>query len=359
MFIRCSRCGGGAFIESDDKTRMCAACRTDASETSVTDIPPPRSKRNLERLADSNFPDTMSSLEAAGEVPMIRRNAYGENLAVLALLLPVVAQGLALACQFDFPIQMAISVGTVVLTAVLLAVDAAFLGRIDFDGTERANPGAIFLGICLLWIVCYPVVFFRRRHFGRPNLGPLALLVALFFLAGPYLSNFARFGIVGSGVPLCTSKEVKTMVGDLIRTSPIGAAVQSIDQFQETNFDDFTLTRKGECRLNMQNGAVTATFTVKVVNSRTGAYQVEIAPINVPPFCTEAAVTAVVDDMIRAGPNGRVLKKVFGHVETRFDPATKTRHGRCQAQLDNRTIAIDYRVFWDENAKQYLIAVDP
>jgi hypothetical protein len=46
-----------------------------------------------------------------------------------------------------------------------------------------------------LWIVCYPVIYFRRRHFGRPNLGPLAFLVAVFFVALWFNYNFERFGI--------------------------------------------------------------------------------------------------------------------------------------------------------------------
>jgi hypothetical protein len=66
----------------------------------------------------------------------IRPSGPGETLAVLALLLPLAAQGLALACHFDsLGIGMALSWGTVVVTALLLAVDAAYLGTIDLKGT--------------------------------------------------------------------------------------------------------------------------------------------------------------------------------------------------------------------------------
>jgi hypothetical protein len=358
MFVRCPRCGGGAIVDPDDKTQLCPVCQKGQPETSVTDKSQARMERVNENPARPDSSAALSPLDEAGSEPMIRRTAFGENLAVLALVLPIAAQGVGLACQFESEIQLAVSVGAVALTALLLAVDAAFLGRVDLDGVERASPLAIFFGVSLLWIICYPVVFFRRRHFGRPNLGPVALLVALFFTAAPYLSDYLRFGVV-SGAPLCTSKEVKSMVADIIRTSPIGPTVQSIDQFQETNFDKLTLTRKGECKVRIPGGSVTAEFTVKVVNAKTGAFQVDVAPIDLPPLCTDIGVTSVVDDMIRAGPNGHALKKVFGHVELRLDLAAKVRHGRCQATFDNRTVAVEYRVFWDANTRQYLVAVDP
>jgi hypothetical protein len=112
---------------------------------------------------------------------------------VLALLLPVGAQGVALASAVDsLGLQPALNWGSVIVTAVILAVDAALLGRVDLKGVRRASPLVIFLGVLLLWIVCYPAVFFRRRHFGRPNLGPLALLVAVFFIGAPFLHNLEQ-----------------------------------------------------------------------------------------------------------------------------------------------------------------------
>src|SRR5262249_29015300 len=137
-----------------------------------------------------------------------RRGGSGETLAVLALLLPLLAQGLALACRFDSRgIEVAVGWGTVGFTALVLAVGAAVLGSIDLQGTRRAGPGALFLGMILFWIVFYPLVFFRRRHFGRPNLGPWAILVAVFFVAVPFVQEFMLFGVVGGGPPACTSRE--------------------------------------------------------------------------------------------------------------------------------------------------------
>jgi hypothetical protein len=76
----------------------------------------------------------------------IRRSEHGETLAVLALLLPLVAQCLILACRFDSPgIDWALSWGAVAVTALLLAVDAALLGTTDLHGVQRRSPTALFL----------------------------------------------------------------------------------------------------------------------------------------------------------------------------------------------------------------------
>src|SRR5262245_48641923 len=151
---------------------------------------------------------------------------------------------------------MALGWGTIAVTALVLAVDAAFMGTTDLHGAQRSSPVALFFGVLLLWIVFYPVTFFRRRHFGRPNLGPLALLVAGFFVAVPFFHNFARFGIAGDGVPTCTSREVIGMVDDIIRQSAVGPSVQSIRDHREISHDAANQIRKGQCLVKTQTETI-------------------------------------------------------------------------------------------------------
>jgi hypothetical protein len=191
----------------------------------------------------------------------IRRSDHTETLAVLALLLPLVAQGLALACRFDsWRIQMALSWGTIVVTALVLAVDAAFLGTKDLQGTHRNGPVAVFFGMLFIWIIGYPLAFFRRRHFGQPNLGPLAILVAGFFVAVPFVQQYMASRVVGGDVATCTSAEVKAMVEDMIRQSPKGQLVQSVGQYRETHYDRATQTRTGECQVKTTTGEFAVTY---------------------------------------------------------------------------------------------------
>ena len=191
-----------------------------------------------------------------------------------ALVLPLVAQSLAVALD-SRPVATALRFGTVLVTAILLTVDAALLGTVDRRGRRRSSPVALFLGIVLLWVVCYPLVFFRRRHFGRPNLAPLALPVAGFFTCLPLLHEFSRPGTFGE-VPTCTSREVVRMVDELLRADPRGASVQSVTGHREISYDPVNQTRKGQCLVRTRTETVTVGYTVRAVDRRAGTFQVEI-----------------------------------------------------------------------------------
>ncbi|HEY7423137.1 MAG TPA: hypothetical protein VH682_02745, partial [Gemmataceae bacterium] len=213
----CPQCGD-PLTEMSRRDRSCPSCGAmlpdeAARPAASVEETLQRSEHVAEFDLVPKHRDAPLPLEPTWPDVKIRHSGPGETLVVLALLLPLVAQGLALACHFDsLGIEMALSWGTVIVTALVLAVDAEFLGPIDLQGTHRCTAGALFFGILLFWIICYPVAFFRRRHFGRMNLGPFAVLVAGFFVGAPVLYNFTRFGIAGEGVPTCTSREVIGMV---------------------------------------------------------------------------------------------------------------------------------------------------
>jgi hypothetical protein len=324
---------------------------------------PPRSEHIAEFELIPKYRDYTLPLGPTLPEAKIRCGEHGETLAVLALLLPVVAQGLILACRFDSPgLELALSWGTVAVTALLLAVDAALLGTTDLHGTQRSSPGALFLGMFLLWIVCYPVTFFRRRHFGRPNLGPLALLVAAFFVGAPFLHNLARFGIAGDGVPTCTSREVVGMVNDIIRQSTVGPSVQSISDHREISYDPANQIRKGQCRVRTPTETITATYTVKMLDRSAGTFWVEVDPIFAedPPLCTDRDVIALLERLLRERPNGHLLQSVAGHEEIRYDRETKTRQGRCRVTMPGRTEHVAYKVYWvDQKTGQYQVEIEP
>jgi len=352
--------------EIDRSDRRCQSCGATLPEEAAGHpalaLETPRS----EEIAEFGLPKHLGSplpLESTRPEANIRRSDHGETLAVLALLLPLVAQGLALACHFDsLGIELALGWGTVAVTALVLAVDAAWLGTIDLQGTTRSSPVALFFGMLLLWIICYPVAFFRRRHFGRPNLGPLAVLVAGFFVAVPFLHNFTRFGVMAGGVPTCTSREIIAMVDDLIRKSPLGPSVQSISDHREISYDRVSQTRKGECLVKLQTETITARYSVKMLNRANGTFQVEVEPPipTDPPPCTDPEVIALVERLIREGPNGRLLKTVAGHEETRYDRDRKTRHGRCRVTMQGWTGNVAYRVYWlDQKTGQFQVQIEP
>jgi hypothetical protein len=108
----------------------------------------------------------------------------GSGFAASALGLPVIT-GVVLLFVTSFWVAIGINAATVFLTALLLALDARRLGVIDQAGRRRETAGTLFIGMLVMWIVVYTLAFFRRRHFGGPNLAVPSMVVAAFFAVGP------------------------------------------------------------------------------------------------------------------------------------------------------------------------------
>ena len=346
----------GERAPEDDRDRLAGAIRVE-EETPRTSKP--------DGLFDTlpAYPGAADSPEPAWADAKIRRSDHGETLAVLALLLPVVAIAVTFAWHFNsLGIELAIGWGTVAVTALLMAIDAAFLGRVDLGGTERAGPVALFFGMCFLWVLGYPVAFFRRRHFGRPNLGPLALVVAVCFVAAPFIQNFLRFGVLGAGVPSCTSREVIDMVNDSIRDSPDGPSVQSISGHREVSHDPANKTRKGQCIVKTRTETITAGYTVKIMDPTRGTFQVQVDTMiaDEPPACTAPEVIQHLERTIRQARNGQLLR-VQQHKEVRYDEARKIRHGQCEVVMGaGRSETIRFQVFWlDQKLGQFQVQLEP
>ncbi len=98
----------------------------------------------------------------------------GAGLAIAALLLPSLAGSLLFFVE-SLALSLLISGITTVSTAVLLAVDAYRLGRANPAARQPDSPAALLLGIILIWIVVYPLAFFRRSRIGGPHLGLLQM----------------------------------------------------------------------------------------------------------------------------------------------------------------------------------------
>ncbi len=86
----------------------------------------------------------------------------GLSLAIASLILPVLS-GVLLIFVTAFPVALGINVATVFATAVLVAIDASRLGKVDLKGRRREHAGLLFVGLCALWIVVYPIAFFSPQ----------------------------------------------------------------------------------------------------------------------------------------------------------------------------------------------------
>jgi membrane-associated protease RseP (regulator of RpoE activity) len=215
----------------------------------------------------------------------IKAGTHFESLAVTALLLPLIVQCFLLLGNFDsITANLAIGWGGLFVTAVLLTIDAYCLGAVDLQGNNRGGIGGLFLGLVLVWVVFYPLAFFRRRHFGKPNLGPLAILVAAIFIITPFAKESINkspvvAGRVGrlpleDGPPPCTGHDVRFLVEDMIRKSALGPSVKAVGGFREVKFDRAAQIRTGRCVIETDRGDLTVTYEVSWIDRNKGAFNV-------------------------------------------------------------------------------------
>jgi len=200
-----------------------------------------------------------------------RSRTVGVGLPLVALILPVLA-GCVLLFVTSIGLGLAISGATVIGTWLLLAIDAHRLGKIDRRGRKRESAGVLLLEMCLLWIAFYPLTFYRRRHFGGPNLTIPAILVALFFTFFPIL----RAMLTPPDLPACTSQDVVRVLERLIRGMPIGTKVKSIDGHREVSYDLRANRRQGQCVVHTDDEDIVVNFTVEWLDRDKGQFMVKI-----------------------------------------------------------------------------------
>ncbi len=280
----------------------------------------------------------MSDIDESRAAPPAppRLERVGIGLVAVALVLPVVS-GIVLLLVTSFGFALAISSATVLITSLLVALDARRLGNVDLTGRQRDSAGALFLGMCLLWIVVYPFAFFRRRHFERPNLALPATLVAVFFAIAPIL----RVVLIPPDLPSCTSYEVVQVFEQLIRGSPVGPKIRSIDGHRELDHDREAVRRRGQCVVHTDAGDIVVRYVVQWRERNTGQFEVRTLPPDLP-SCTSQEVVQLLEQVIRRTPVGVKAKSIDGHREVSYDPAADRRQGQCVVHTDSEDIAVNY-----------------
>jgi hypothetical protein len=210
--------------------------------------------------------------ELPKEYPPIQIQA-GPGLAIAALVVPLIG-GTALMFVKSVELAIAVSLGTVGLSALLLAIDAGQLGTVDAKGQQRENPVTLFILMCLLWIVVYPMAYYRRTHFTGPNLFLPGILVALFFAGVPFLVPV----LFPPEVPACDSPEVVKLVDQLIRGNSGGIPIQSIYGHRQVRFDEKANNRFGECTVRTNTGVIVVRYIVRWRDRDKGMFEVQITP---------------------------------------------------------------------------------
>jgi len=267
------------------------------------------------------------------------------GFAIAALGVPLLS-GCILLFVTSFAPILAISVVTVIVSSVLLAIDAGRLGNIDLKGQKRESALLLFFGICAMWIIGYPFAFFRRKHFGGPNLGIPSILIALFFVGAPIL----RAILVPPSLPACNSREVVQLLEQVIRSTPAGTKARSVDGHREVSYDKSMGRRLGQCDAHTDGGNIVVNYIVQWRDRAKGQYEVRIPPPELP-SCTSREVVQLLEQIIRSTPTGTKARSVDGHREVNYDKSMGRRLGQCVMHTDVADIVINFLVQWRDRDK--------
>lgn len=124
-----------------------------------------------------------------------------EAIAQVALLVPLI--GVLLIWFWVASMNMlerpgsalnAIALGTIGLTAVLIAVDAQALGlgrRAGQGGVTSSGPLAWAVLVLLLWVIGFPAYMYRRAAFGGRNMFVGALVLTVLFVGSLFFMGSA------------------------------------------------------------------------------------------------------------------------------------------------------------------------
>ncbi len=248
---------------------------------------PSRASLEANAFSAKPLPPAFAALEVEAPLPDIRLQPVnpGESLSIPALLMPVFTAGLLYFGRFESDSSpIVLTLGTIFGTILLLGVDAWRLGSVDAKGQPRSFGGVMFLGMLLLWTIFYPLAFFRRRHFGRPNLGPLAIVVALLFslAVGVEFAEDARNPIHvilperDDLPPACDSPQVKRALEEILKKEDHNQQIQLITRHREIKIDEANKSRRGRATVELVQQRVTVSYDVTWLDRRRRTFQVRI-----------------------------------------------------------------------------------
>ena len=306
----------------------------------------------------------MFEIEPIGDDVAAPSKSSSTNLgiAILALVLPVlsgifvlVGPSLPLTSHVYSLLVNGIYIATVVVTAVLLSIDARQLGTVDHKGHTRESSVTLFIGMCLLWVVFYPLAFFWRKSFGGPHLGFVALIVTAFFVATPFIPL-----LIPQALPSCSSTEVAQLLEQVLRQNVIGPNLKSVDGHREVSYDRDANVRHGECVAHTDVEDVPVKFDVEWQDRNKGLFQVR-ALLTELPSSTGPLVATLLEQILQKSLIGAKLKSIDGRRELSYDREANVRHCECVVHTDNgEKLQVKFAIEWqDRNKGLYQVRILP
>lgn len=263
----------------------------------------------------------------------------GWTLALVALIIPLIgAVGLTVVETY----AQGVTVGAIVVisSALLIFIDALQLGNEAANGKKQTAPIIMLIGMLLLWVAYYPLSFVRRSRITGPNLSLVSVLIAAIFLLGP----IGFFYVVPSSLPTCDNADVKELLLQLVRGTPLGRAVTKIDGHREISFDAATPRRHCQCIVHTGNTQTPLKYVIEWQGqSRVQYYVKTIAEL---PACTDNEVRELLEQTIRTLPDIKPIKALEEFKETSFDQAVERRTGQCILKTEDEESLVNFTLQW-------------
>jgi hypothetical protein len=270
----------------------------------------------------------------------------------------VIASVVALSSLFLLGIPLVL-IALLVLAGVFAFLDAWHAGIRKRKGSGsllNISPmgwGIVFMG---LLIVSYPVYLFSRNRLktkpGYTTFWVLTNVSALLVLALSVVLSFPgpRGLLVPAELPSCSSQEVVRLLGQVIRSTPVGATAKSVSGHREISYDREANRRQGQCVVHTDAGDLVVNYIIQWRDRDKGLFEVRIPPPELP-SCTSREVVQLLEQVIRGTPAGAKARSIDGHREVSYDQATDRREGQCIVHTDGGDLAVNYVVLWRDREK--------
>ncbi len=140
------------------------------------------------------------------------------------------------------------------------------------------------------------------------------------------------------------------MLEQVIRSTPAGATVKSIDGHRELSYDKNAIVRHGECVAHTDSGDIPVKFIVEWQDRTKALFQLRLTELDLP-LCSSPQVVQLLEQVIRSTPAGARVESIDGHRELSYDKNAIVRHGECVAHTDSGDIPVKFIVEWQDRAK--------
>jgi hypothetical protein len=301
----------------------------------------------------SQEPSTPPTDDVPPDEPKPDASKPRHHLAIGALIVPLLGACAILWAETTAQ-GFAISAVTVILSSLLVYLDARQLSDCAANGKKQTAPLVMLLASLILWIAFYPWSFVRRSRITGPNLSLVAVLVAAIFAGGPTLYYY----LMPPGLPRCDSTEVKQVIQQLVRQSPEVGNIIKIDGHQQLSYDASKQQRIGQCMLHTRQGKELLKYIVEWRDQENAHFQVRT--IIELPTCSSPEAKQLLEQVIRESELGQGLQSIGDHQELSYDAQKEERVGVCTLNTAKGKVKIKYLINWqDKNKGMFQVQVMP